>query len=537
MAHQADDVDRLRYHPRVNVWNDLGTGKTYTVAWLLQDWWVRGVIDEAVIVGPSMLYRDWAAAFDGEAWPEGLAEVMDARPPRHRDLMNTLRSRVAAPQGRFVAHFTTFSGVRAMAIRGIGRSARVDHDDELWRRLRGRKVGLVIDEAQGAALPTSDQARACRAVANCCAAVVDMTATPVGRWEHLRVWGLTKLVRPDVVSARRGVSLGGCKEPLAGSFDAFKSRYAFLRDPGEEKTGRFSLSRAYPVDVRVDLVTEEILAPMVPYTVRRSKAECLDLPPKVRLVRAFPRDSILERLLRDLVEDDRAVLADGHAVTPANVLEERLRCVELTGGWLEGRPVHSHKLSLLKQVLVVDVADGSPGPVAVWASRSREIVAAALVAAGVSPDDAQSEATAVFPHDSSISQSAYSAAVQRAENGGVGVLHGPTSVKDRDRIQSAWRSGDLTTVVAHPGVAGAGLNWQFVVNTIYYSQPLGMIARQQSEDRVHRKGLNHTAVYFDLVMEDGPDLAVALAHAGQRDAQSALLQWLTEATERFNHGG
>lgn len=70
------------------------------------------------------------------------------------------------------------------------------------------------------------------------------------------------------------------------------------------------------------------------------------------------------------------------------------------------------------------------------------------------------------------------------------------------------------------------MNWQHAKATVYFSQPLGTIIRQQSEDRVHRLGLKHTALYYDLVMEDGPDLAVALAHSRQASAERAMLDWL-----------
>lgn len=291
----------------------------------------------------------------------------------------------------------------------------------------------------------------------------------------------------------------------------------------------FNIHRAYPVAVHSELIQQEVLSPMVPYTVRRRKEDCLNLPEKVRMMRLFRLSPSAARMMDGLVDDDRAILDDGRAVVPANILEEKLRCLELCGGWLTGEPVHDGKLFLLRDVLAeISENVGLSAPVLVWASRSREVVAAALVAAATSPADAQKLASAAYPSGtSSPVRSLYNQVVEIARIGGVGIIHGPTPDKDRDEVQRAWKSGTIRTVVAHPGVAGAGLNWQHVRATVYYSPPLGTIARQQSEDRVHRKGLQHLALYYDLVVEDGPDVEVTRAHAEQRDAAEALLSWLS----------
>lgn len=534
MAHQAEDVDRLRFHPRVAVHNGLGTGKTNTVAWWLQDLWARGVVDEVLLVGPGILCHNWRDALCGGAWAEGVVDFVDARPPDHWAFAEAMAAQAVPRPGGMAAHFTSYAGARDLVFGGESSRGRAPESD-LLRRLAGARVALVVDEAHGAALPDTDQARACRALADRCVAVAEVTATPVGRWEHLRLWGLARLVRPDVVRARSGVQVSKEPAPPAGTFDAFKTRYARLRDPMEGKRGSFRVSRAYAVGVNVGRVREEVMAPMAPYTARRAKEDCLDLPPKVRMLRLYDAPAEVSRLMLDLLEDDRAVLADGHAVTPANILEERLRCLELTGGWLGGRPVHHAKLDLLREVLA-EVEEGSPGPLCLWASRTRELLACALAAGGVAPGEAQARASAACPSDGEVVQAEYTSCVELAARGGVGLIHGPTPEGRRESIQAAWRAGDLRAVVAHPGVAGAGLNWQHVVTTVYYSQPLGTIARQQSEDRVHRHGLRHAAVYYDLCMAAGPDLAAARAHAAQRDAELEVLAWLARTIAECSRG-
>jgi hypothetical protein len=533
MSHQREDVERLSAFSRIHVWNGLGTGKTFTVVWWLASLWMRGVVDEVVLLAPGMCLADWRSSFE-RAMPDGLVDFTDCRPPDAGLVREALESRLRPPQHALSVYSTTYGGLRdllALKTRGWA----VDEADRMLVGARGRRTAFVVDEAQGVALSNSAQGVAARGLAACCRAVCGITATPVGRPEHLRLWGLTGLVRPDILT-RLPVDMykprpNAPPTPAGrpGSFDAFKYRFAFLRDPMESKCRGFRVSRAFPVDVYVDRIEHEILRPQAPFTVRRRKEDCLDLPPKVRLMRAMRLSANAQRAMIGLVEDDRAILEDGHAVVPANVLEERLRTIELCGGWLEGRPVHDGKLRLLRDTLLeVEEAVGANAPIHVWASRSREVFAAAMVCGSAKPEDAMRIASEVYPPDGTVvDRTRYRMEVQSLERRGVGVIHGPTESRDRERIQTEWKSGSIKRVVAHPGVAGAGLNWQHSKAALYYSQPLGTIARQQSEDRVHRKGLTHEALIYDMVVENGPDFEVARAHAQQRNAAAAMLDWLS----------
>lgn len=516
MDHQAADVDRLRYFTRINVWNDLGTGKTFTVAWWLQDLWMREIIDSVIIVGPGILFADWRNALEGDAWADGLASLTDCRPPNVDILEEAVKSKARPASGHLSAYFTTFQGAVALC--------------EFDQAMAGSRWALIVDESHCVALPNTMQTKAARKLGNASIAVANMTATPIGRWSHLRVWALAKLVRRDVVDARPGRSVEGSEVPQTGTFNAFKTRYGYLIDPvAAKKPGQtLKVHRAYVRDVNVKLLRSEVLRQMAPYTARRSKDECLQLPTKVKMLRSYKATELMEQIVQDLLEEDRAILEDGYVVLTENALVERVRVLELAGGWIDGRPIHSEKLRLLGETIAetnsASELGNFPRSTLVWASRTRTVLAAALVAAGHDPDDVLARVTEEFEHN-------YAGLLRDAAKEGVDVMHGPTSARHREEIQARWKHGDTWCVVAHPGVAGAGLNWQHVRATIYYDQCIGSISRAQSEDRVHRKGLKHTAVYYDLVQEDGPDEAVAKAHSGQRDAQESVLQWLKRRIE------
>lgn len=520
MSHQRDDVSSLWRHPRVNLWNGLGTGKMFTGAWLAQRWWLEGMIDSCIVVAPSMCAPDWMNAFTHVAWPDGLANVYDARPPDQEVVHDAMTHLGVGDRGRMDVFVTSYGGLRSIAGTRTASRYRIDLADPLYAGMRGRRIAVIFDEAQAAALQTSQQGDACRAIAGASRGVISMTATPIGNPLTMRLWGMTTLVRPDV--------LVGPRDRDVSSFTAFKARYGVLVDPVQQQAeragrqARFIAARAYPVSINQSMVDAEILAPMAPYSARRTKEECLDLPAKVRMRRSYRAPPEVRRLLDSLVDDDRAILSDGSVIVVDNALEERLRTIELASGWLADRIVHPLKVRLLEEVMnEIDENIGQREPVCVWASRTRELLACALACAGTPAEEAMRLGSA-----GSVNDGAYRDCVSRAANGRVGIIHGRTPPRDRDRIQADWKAGLIRTVVAHPAVAGAGLNWQHVKATVYFSQPLGTITRQQSEDRVHRHGLRHTALYYDLVMEDGPDQAVAVAHARQADAARAMLDWL-----------
>jgi hypothetical protein len=549
MSHQLADVLSLQNHCRVNIWNGLGTGKMNTGAWLALQWYLRGVIDELVVVLPSMCAPDWIDTFTHLAWPENLADVWDCRPPNALEIKDALTSGTIPEPGRLRVMLTTYAGLRkVMDERDTGTSSsrryKTDVASAFMCCVRGRRLGVIFDEAQAGALNTQ-QGTACAMIAAGARAVQSMSATPIGNPKQMRLWGMTRLVRPDVLSRIGAFESFGYKYDNVVKFEAFKARYAFLYDPTLEgrleknPKSRMIVSRAFPTDIKTDLIQAEIVDAMAPFTVQRRKEDCLDLPEKIFNRRSYVLPAKAERMMQDLIEDDRAVMEDGGVVTVENVLTERLRTLELCGGYLAGIPVHDGKLVLLRDV-VKDIHDnlGKRVPLLTWASRTRELIACALTIAGEKPNVALNQAADCLVEDGEgswkIVQHEYASALRRARANGVELIHGPTPLKERDRIQADWRAGRILHVCAHPGVAGAGLNWQHVRATVYFSPPLGTIARSQSEDRVHRKGLKHLALYYDLVTEGGPDEAVYQAHRSQRDSALAMLDWMHERSVEYH---
>jgi SNF2 family DNA or RNA helicase len=81
-------------------------------------------------------------------------------------------------------------------------------------------------------------------------------------------------------------------------------------------------------------------------------------------------------------------------------------------------------------------------------------------------------------------------------------LTGDTTPTDVRRIAERFRKGEVDFLVATQAKASRGLNLQgSSLNAIYYSQSFSAEQRWQSEDRLHRIGVNGTVMCHDIIAE------------------------------------
>lgn len=78
---------------------------------------------------------------------------------------------------------------------------------------------------------------------------------------------------------------------------------------------------------------------------------------------------------------------------------------------------------------------------------------------------------------------------------------------DEDKLDArhGFQSGKYDVFEANPSSCSEGVTLTRAEVVIYYSHGLKLIQRLQSEDRAHRKGLNHNVLYFDIVANDSYD--------------------------------
>jgi len=533
--YQTRVAAHLHHQPRSSDLSDPGLGKTLTTTERLREFRADGFLRYLLVVAPDPVVPGWAAEL-AEQWGDGVV-WHDCRTGRKDvKLLESWAAGSARPPATGPGEPMHVYGVTADRLRTMltvpapkkGSSPRV-----AWERLDRLKksgLGVVLDEAHLYTVPDSSRARVARALAWNADVVTACTGTLMGRDTHGRLWGHTAIVAPWILAQLQ-----------LPTFRDFKIRYCVCTDPAGKVVSGGPMIR----EIDHDRVARDLLEPQRAFTARVTEAEALpDLPPLTILRRTGGMGAEAGRMLRQMRKERR--VTSGAAGSVELVTEAQnggvaaMRCLEMSSGWLEGKPIHADKLELLRGVL--DEL-GDDAACSLWAVRSRTLLSAALVAAGVTPDDAMRMVAAIPPsetpeeefeeeeldtHASSVKVSSpeYRAVIARARSGGVGVLHGGTPSRARDTVIADWRSGRLSRCALHPGVGGAGLNLQHVSKSVYVEPCGSSIQWAQSLKRHHRSGQGEACFAFLLGMEDGPEWGCYQAHLEQREAEDDLMSWM-----------
>ena len=83
-----------------------------------------------------------------------------------------------------------------------------------------------------------------------------------------------------------------------------------------------------------------------------------------------------------------------------------------------------------------------------------------------------------------------------------GVIQGATSKKDRDSLVETFQKGKLDWLLIQPTTMRFGADLSFTSTCIYYSTPLGLETRMQTEDRIVDIAKKEGSLIIDLIVED-----------------------------------
>lgn len=247
------------------------------------------------------------------------------------------------------------------------------------------------------------------------------------------------------------------------SFFGFRARYAVLKNM---QFGGRKKSTQVIVGYRNE---EELAARIAPHSYRRTKDECLDLPPKVYATRTVEMTGEQARVYREMREQACSQLESGHWISAQMALTLVMRLHQVLCGHVrddEGvvRLVASNRVRKLRSVL-----DEIQGKVVVWACYDhsvREIT-----------DDLRREFG-----EGSVAQ----------------FWGGNRSTRAED--ERRWL-GDSSCrfMVATQASGGRGNTWTAARDEVYYASDYSLEHRLNSEDRAHRLGQTRTVTITDMV--------------------------------------
>lgn len=288
------------------------------------------------------------------------------------------------------------------------------------------------------------------------------------------------------------------------SYFAFKAEYAELLDKDDRLMKNImakSRARFTPQVVAKDPAglpkyrnldkMRQIIAPHC-YVV--TKAECLDLPPKIYEKRFFKLDDKQRKIYDQLATKSKAEFEDA-TLTVLHKMTLLLRLQQITAGYM---PVDGGGMVNLfndpkdnpRVKCLLETLEDIEGSVIIWCRFVEEIKQLEKVLG----DDCV-------------------------------VYYGEVSTEQRHENKQIFMDGTRKYFVGNAQTGGIGLNLTVATTVIYYSNTFSYGNRAQSEDRAHRIGQEAEKVlYIDMEAEDTVDIKLVKALSMKKDLSTFMLE-------------
>lgn len=220
---------------------------------------------------------------------------------------------------------------------------------------------------------------------------------------------------------------------------------------------------------------EEFYRLIAPHAYRKTKAECLRLPPKLYSIREYEMGETTRHYYQLMKKTFMVQLESGNIVDAQHAAIAVLRLQQIVCGYLPD----GDDLSVISDEridVMHDIIDQVNGPVVIWCRFTADIK--------------RIHASLIKLHGSNSAVTYY----------------GETSDKEKEEAKRQFLRGDAGFFIGNPAAGGSGLNLQGSCQTaIYYSNSFRALDRWQSEDRLHRLGTIGAVSYIDIVATGSVD--------------------------------
>jgi hypothetical protein len=288
------------------------------------------------------------------------------------------------------------------------------------------------------------------------------------------------------------------------SFFAFKAEYSELLDSGDRLVQNIMAKtrmRMPPQIVAKDKNgqalyrnLDKLKERIAPYCTIVSKADCLDLPPKIYEKRFFKLDPKQRKLYDQLATKSKAEFMDS-TLTVLHKMTLVLRLQQITAGYspvdgggmvqLFSDPKDNPRLKCLK-----DTLEDIEGSVIIWCRFVEEI----KQVSDMLGDDCVT-------------------------------YYGEVSNEQRSENKAIFMDGSKRYFVGNAQTGGIGLNLTVAATVVYYSNTFSYGNRAQSEDRAHRIGQESDKVtYIDVEAEDTIDEKIVGSLIAKKNMSQFMLE-------------
>ena len=251
--HQVVGIEKIVTEPFVFLTDEMGMGKSKTIVDAVSILFQRGIIDKVVIVTTASTKSVWSDSELGQIVTHGWPTIYNLVSVYHR---RTRSFGFGEPQDHPLQWIVTnYEYIR----RGLkGRSRYIPPTLEHLRDQCDDRTLLVLDESSAVKSTKALQSRAAKWLRNKCGRVVLLTGTPIAH-SPMDLLSQANILPPSILSDRPG-------EPM--NIMQFRAKYCVMGGYQGKQILEFQN-------------LEDLRGRLKPFTLRRLKKDCLDLPPKL----------------------------------------------------------------------------------------------------------------------------------------------------------------------------------------------------------------------------------------------------------------
>ncbi|KKN32606.1 hypothetical protein LCGC14_0812290 [marine sediment metagenome] len=454
--HQVIGTNTLVNSPVFALFDDMGVGKTKQIIDAACILFEVGQIDTVIVVCPSVVKEVWLDPEYGEiqkhTWvPSRVLHF------HSQGTMEILRKN----NKELLWVITNYAFLR-----------QDQHLKQLIQEISVLKKFLVLDESSFIKSRTAQQTKACLKLRKTCARVVIVNGIPVAS-SPLDLWSQFRILHTAILPFRNFYHFRSCFAVMGG----WQNR---------------QIIKWHNLEYLQKLIK--------PWMLRRTKEECLDLPPKLYTTLEPEMTPVTYRLYKEM-RDDMVAWLDTLSSVANQPIVKILRLAQLIGGFLGGVEeverivtveVGREKLDALKTWLMEKKQTDPDLRVLIWCRFRRELIRCARE----------------LEFDPKLQFKVFT-------------LCGGQTLQDRKAGIREFTSPRLkgpVAMVGQPQAGGFGLNFTSCHTVIYMSNDFNLLTRKQSEDRVHRKGQQKAVLYVDILAR-GPKGQKTIDHKIRRVLQ------------------
>lgn len=415
MKHQTEALDFIYGKDGAAIYFEMGLGKTLIILEQLRR--IGAEAFPALIICPLSAVSVWTRESEKFGYPFKFAELTGTYDRRERSLFEPAD-----------VYTVNYEGLRVI--------------NNLLPK-RGFKT-MILDEVHRCKDPGSQQTRIALELSRTVQRRYILTGTPVAKSPE-DIWTQFQIIAPGVL----------------GNYYAFRARYVEYKSQMIRVKGSLREIRK-PVRFKN---SKELAERIKPFSLRRTKAECLDLPPKIYKVIPCPMSPEQTKHYHALRVSLKTMLEEKQLCVPS-ITSQIQKMQQVCQGFIYGEnkkaiTFPSGKLDMLKDILKDIVKD-------------KTIIFTWYQADEIRLSDELSKEYRVLSYNGN-----------------------PT---ERAALEKEFQeSTEPCIFLAQIERAKESITLTAASHVIYYGNTYNYVSRVQSEDRAHRKGQTKSVIYYDLV--------------------------------------